>query len=215
MLSMLADKRWRTKAANRLRWCASPTIRSVIGAPAPGAFWWVTFVITQATLAYDLGAPLASPRWLDGFAELRGYEDRRGLCAIVDLRYLVAATGSSTPAGWAALPVLQPGVSTGGAAAAAGAATVATGGAVASGASGRNGALFVASGVYQLPLFRGVPSMALLVEMRRSGDVEGTLARALKARWPDAIADTLAAFVLASRLLRAHGAAVTASSTGA
>lgn len=42
--------------------------------------------------------------------------------------------------------------------------------------------LYVASGVYQLPLFKGLPSMALLVEMKRSGDVEGTLFRALKVR---------------------------------
>lgn len=40
--------------------------------------------------------------------------------------------------------------------------------------------LYVASGVYQLPLFKGLPSMALLVEMKHTGDVDGTLFRALK-----------------------------------
>ena len=38
----------------------------------------------------------------------------------------------------------------------------------------------MASGVYQLPLFTGVPSMALLREMARSGDVDAMLGRALK-----------------------------------
>ena len=40
----------------------------------------------------------------------------------------------------------------------------------------------MAEGVYQLPLFKGLPSMALLVEMKRTGDVETTLLRALKVR---------------------------------
>jgi hypothetical protein len=43
----------------------------------------------------------------------------------------------------------------------------------------------VASGVYQLPLFRGVPSMALLNEMQRLRDVNGTLSRAIKVGAPN------------------------------
>lgn len=40
--------------------------------------------------------------------------------------------------------------------------------------------LYVAAGLYQLPLFKGLPSMALLTEMKRTGSVEGTLLKALK-----------------------------------
>ena len=102
-------------------------------------------------MLYDLAAPLAAPRWLDGPQPLEGYADERGLCVIVDLRYISPSTGASTPAGWAALPVLHAGA-------------------------------YVAAGAYQLPLFRGLPSMGLLTEMQRSNDVEGTLARALRVR---------------------------------
>lgn len=49
---------------------------------------------------------------------------------------------------------------------------------------GRLQDLYVAAGVYQLPLFKGLPSMALLGEMKRSGDVEDTLLRALKVLYP-------------------------------
>lgn len=50
------------------------------------------------------------------------------------------------------------------------------------GQQGRQQDLYVSSGAHQLPLFKGLPSMALLVDMKRSGDVEGTLFRALKVR---------------------------------
>lgn len=117
----------------------------------------------QATMMFDLESPLLAPRWLDGPQPLRGYEAAPFLAAIIDVRYLVPATGSSTPAGFAVLPVLRRPPR------------------VAPNAS-RAAPLFVAAGAFQLPLFKGVPSMALLAEMKRSGDVQETLARALRVR---------------------------------
>lgn len=110
---------------------------------------------------FDLDSPLLAPRWLDGPQPLRGYEAAPFLAAIIDVRYLVPATGSSTPAGFAVLPVLRrpPGGAPG---------------------AGTRPELYVAAGAFQLPLFKGVPSMALLAEMKRSGDVEETLAQALR-----------------------------------
>lgn len=61
----------------------------------------------QATLGYDLSAPLSAPRWLDGPQKLSGYLSTPGLAVIIDVRYLVPATGSSTPAGFAVLQVLR------------------------------------------------------------------------------------------------------------
>ena len=112
----------------------------------------------QATLLFDLDSPLLAPRWLDGPQPLRGYGTSPFLLAIIDVRYLVPATGSSTPAGFAVLPVLR------------------------SPPRGGGSELYVATGCFQLPLFKGVPSMALLAEIKRDGNVESTLARALKVR---------------------------------
>jgi hypothetical protein len=61
----------------------------------------------QATLGYDLSALVSAPRWLDGPQKFTGYPSKPGLAAIIDVRYLVPATGSSTPAGFAVLPVLR------------------------------------------------------------------------------------------------------------
>jgi hypothetical protein len=89
----------------------------------------------QVSLDYDLNAPLAAPRWLDGYQQFAGYPYSPGLSVIIDVRYVVPAAGSSAPAGWALLPVFE-----------------------------RCGA-FVASGAYQLPLFQvsGMVGRGLLV----------------------------------------------------
>eukprot|EP00892_Ulva_mutabilis_P007913 jgi/Ulvmu1/5494/UM023_0030.1 len=122
----------------------------------------------KATLLFDLDSPLLAPRWLDGPQPLRGHAPSPALIALIDVRYLVPATGSSTPAGFAVLPVLRrpPG-----------------------GAGGSGSELYVATAAYQLPLFKGLPSMALLAEMKREGDVDATLTRALKEKRLQFVAD--------------------------
>jgi hypothetical protein len=108
--------------------------------------------VLQASLVYEMSAPLVAPRWLDGLQAVRGYTDERGLCIIIDIRYIVPSTGSSTPVGWVALPILHAGK-------------------------------YVASGYYQLPLFRGLPSMSVLKEMQTTNDVNATLTRGLIVRF--------------------------------
>jgi hypothetical protein len=108
----------------------------------------------QFTLQFDLSAPLAAPRWLDGPQAICGHEASRYLAVIIDVRYLVPATGSSTPVGFTILPVLR--------------------------SASEGSELYVATGVYQLPLFKGLPAMPLLAQVQRSGDVHGTLQDALK-----------------------------------
>lgn len=78
----------------------------------------------RLTLDYDLDAPLASPRWLDGAQAFTGLPYHRGLVLLLDVRSLVPGSSSAAPAGWACLPVFE--------------------------AAGP----FVASGVYHLPLFQ-------------------------------------------------------------
>lgn len=116
----------------------------------------------QVTRAFDANAPLAAPRWLDGARRFCGCAALVALAVVIDVRYIVPATASSAPAGWACLPVLEPAAPT----------------------DAAMPRLFVASGSYQLPLFRGLPAPALLAEMRRSRDVDATLAAALAVRGP-------------------------------
>lgn len=68
---------------------------------------FLVYTHLQATLGYDLSAFLSAPRWLDGPQKFSGYPASPGLATIIDVRYVVPATGSSTPAGFAVLPVLR------------------------------------------------------------------------------------------------------------
>jgi hypothetical protein len=72
-----------------------------------------------------------------------------GLVLLLDVRCLVPGSSSAAPAGWACLPVFEP----------AGA--------------------FVASGVYHLPLFQGVPASQLLAELAASTDPDAVMAAAI------------------------------------
>lgn len=40
----------------------------------------------RVTLDYDLSAPLANPRWTDGFVHFGGALYERGMCVLVDVR---------------------------------------------------------------------------------------------------------------------------------
>ena len=40
----------------------------------------------QVTLDYDMTAPLANPRWTDGYVHFSGVLHEPGLCVIVDVR---------------------------------------------------------------------------------------------------------------------------------
>lgn len=40
----------------------------------------------QVTMDYDMAAPLAAPRWLDGFMRFGGVLYEPGLCVIIDVR---------------------------------------------------------------------------------------------------------------------------------
>jgi hypothetical protein len=78
----------------------------------------------KVTLDYDLDAPLAAPRWLDGYQHFAGVTYDPALVVLIDVRSVVPGTSTSAPMGWVLLPVFE-----------------------------RAGA-FVASGAYQLPLFQ-------------------------------------------------------------
>lgn len=61
----------------------------------------------RLTLDYDLDAPLASPRWLDGAQAFTRLPYTRGLVLLLDVRSLVPGSSSAAPAGWACLPVFE------------------------------------------------------------------------------------------------------------
>ncbi|KIZ02133.1 hypothetical protein MNEG_5821 [Monoraphidium neglectum] len=128
-----------------------PAAALVTYAP-PGSFYQDHPIVddVKVTLDYDLTAPLAAPRWLDGFQHFVGAPYSPGLCVVVDVRYVVPAAGGSAPAGWALLPVFE-----------------------------RCGA-FVASGTYHLPLFQGVPGSTLLAEVAARGDPHAVMVAQIK-----------------------------------
>ncbi len=61
----------------------------------------------KVTLDYDMDAPLAGPRWLDGFQQFVDVPYEPGLAVIIDVRSLVPASGGAAPAGWAVVPVFE------------------------------------------------------------------------------------------------------------
>ncbi|GFH14917.1 uncharacterized protein HaLaN_11055, partial [Haematococcus lacustris] len=134
-----------------------PAAALVTSSP-PGAFYQDHPVVDdmKVTLEYDLGAPLASPRWLDGYQAFRGLQYHPGLAIIVDVRLMVPGAGTCSPVGWSALPVFE-----------------------------REGA-YVAGGMYQLPLFNGVPSRSILKDMANERDVDAVIVRYLQASDADA-----------------------------
>lgn len=73
-----------------------------------------------------------------------------GLCVLIDVRSVVPNTCTSAPSGWALLPVFEK--------------------------AGK----FVASGVYHLPLFQGVPAHHLLMEVAAKGDPNEVMAQQIK-----------------------------------
>ncbi|GLI63028.1 hypothetical protein VaNZ11_005888, partial [Volvox africanus] len=118
----------------------------------PGSFYQDSPLVddVRVTLDYDLTAPLANPRWTDGFVHFSGALYERGMCIIVDVRLVVPATGTSAPAGWTAVRLFE-----------------------------REGE-FVASGYYHLPLFAGVPSRFLIQEVASMGDLDSVIANHLQ-----------------------------------
>ncbi|KAL0028702.1 hypothetical protein WJX79_000762 [Trebouxia sp. C0005] len=104
------------------------------------------------TLQYDMGAPLHSPIWLDGYQFFQDVGYDSALSLIIDIRTVIPGSGTTAPVGWAALPLFQTG-------------------------PGR----YMASGYYQLPIFKGLPSRLLLDEMAAAKDVDTALIAALKA----------------------------------
>lgn len=46
-------------------------------------------------------------RWLDGFQQFADAPYEPGMALVVDVRYLVPASGGSAPAGWGLLPVFE------------------------------------------------------------------------------------------------------------
>eukprot|EP00884_Botryococcus_braunii_P012947 jgi/Botrbrau1/21653/Bobra.43_1s0053.2 len=103
------------------------------------------------TLDVDMDAPLNCPTWKDGYFHFQGIPYDSALAVIIDIRTVIPGSGTSSPSGWAALPVFEPGTR------------------------------FVASGYYQLPLFQGLPAQALLREMAEAETVDVALATAVKA----------------------------------
>jgi hypothetical protein len=60
----------------------------------------------RVTLDYDLSAPLAAPRWLDGYQQYAP-SYCPGMVLLVDVRALVPGSSSSAPLGWAVVPVFE------------------------------------------------------------------------------------------------------------
>jgi hypothetical protein len=63
-------------------------------------------------------------RWLDGYQQFTGVQYHPSLVLLVDVRAVLPGSVSSSPQGWACLPVFEP------------------------------AGCYVASGTYQLPLFQ-------------------------------------------------------------
>ncbi|WIA19544.1 hypothetical protein OEZ85_004153 [Tetradesmus obliquus] len=103
----------------------------------------------KVTLDYDMDAPLAAPRWLDGYQQFAGVPYHPALVLLVDVRAVLPGSASSSPQGWACLPVFEP------------------------------AGCFVASGTYQLPLFQGIPSHQLLAELAASCDPDAVMRGAI------------------------------------
>ncbi|KAK9815471.1 hypothetical protein WJX72_004235 [[Myrmecia] bisecta] len=126
---------------------------AIMSLTPPGAFYQEIPVIDDVavTLQYDMDAPLTSPTWLDGYHRFTLIPYDPALCVILDVRTVIPGSGTTAPVGWAALPVFD------------------------------KGTRYVATGHYQLPLFQGLPSKALLEEMAAAGDMEAAVADNLKA----------------------------------
>ncbi|DBA83915.1 TPA: hypothetical protein ACH3X1_006417 [Trebouxia sp. C0004] len=129
-------------------------VAAVFSLSPPGSFYSDLPQVESVgvTLQYDMGAPLHSPIWLDGYQFFQDVGYDTALSLIIDVRTVIPGSGTTAPVGWAALPLFQTG-------------------------PGR----YMASGYYHLPIFKGLPSRLLLDEMAAARDVDSALIAALKA----------------------------------